>query len=521
MNSLPGVSAQDIGRLVGGRHRLEAHVGQGPLGPVFRARDEQDDAPVAVELARDAAAFDPGLPARLVAAVDAARDVRHPGLVRLVEAGEDAGRAFVARAWIDGSDLGHRYAAGPPEPAEALEVLEQVAGALDAAHAAGQVHGDLGPAVVLVRDTPGGPRAYLTGLGVRRALLAAGIGPTLTLGSDTAGLPGALAPELASGAEPDARADVYGLACLAFEVLSGTPPFTGPTAAAVLTAHTSRPRPRVTGRRAALPPALDPVLEAGMALDPALRPQSAGALVAALHEALDGDVTVEDATFIPGRPVVPVVAAPAHVAPRRRRRGGGVLVGALLAVALVGGGLGGVALATSDDAPAAAMDMPTLTTPPRLQRSTILPQRPPSAPGPQAQAAVAETLRQFLDANVEDEGLDTTWSFGVSPALVGEEPDAKGTCVRTATPKPGVSFKQSPGRAWLERRRASRVLPVAFPGLKPAQVRFENPRLASWEGIAVNRDGGRRRIRAWYTRDGMGATWLLAYLDLCPGTAAA
>lgn len=201
--SLPRMSEIDIGQLVGGRYRVQELVGQGGLGPVLRAHDEVEDMPVALEVARDCALHPDDLAERLVHAVEQARAVQHPALVRLVDVGEDAGRPYIARAWVDGTELGRRYAAGPPAPAEALAVLEQLAHALDAVHAAGQVHADLGPSSVLVRDTPGGPRAYLTGLGVRRALLAAGVGPTLTLGPQTSGLPGTLAPELAAGAPPD------------------------------------------------------------------------------------------------------------------------------------------------------------------------------------------------------------------------------------------------------------------------------------------------------------------------------
>ena len=402
-------------------------------------------------------------------------------------------------------------------------MLEQLAHALDAVHAAGQVHGDLGSASVLVRDTPAGLRAYLAGLGVRRAMLAAGVGPKLTLATETAGVPGALAPELSAGAPADRRADVYALACLAFELLSGTPPFTGPTAAAVLAAHASRLRPRLSARRPALPSTLDAVLERGMALDPQLRQTSAGDFVAALHRALGPEpdtAGAEATTLAPGRrapagaaahPAAPRAAARRH--PGRRR---GVAVAAVVLVA-AGSAVFGVRLAASDDAPSAAVDVPVVPRAPRVQEGTSLPLRPASAPGAEAQAAVVETLEEFLGGNVD--GRDGAWTASVSPLVTGEAPGAAGRCVRTARPSEATGFDRSPGVAWLRRRRAAKALPWALVRLRPADVSFRGRRLASWHRIAVA-PAGQRSLRIWLVRDGLAASWKVLALDFCPDTKA-
>jgi len=539
------MSGIEIGHLVGGRHRVQEYVGEGALGYLFRAHDEEHDSPVAVEIARASALVSDDLTERLTRAVQEASAVQHPVLVRLVDVGEDAGRPYVARAWIDGTDLGHRYVEGPPACADAVAILEQLAQALDAIHAAGQVHGDIGATTVIVRDTPTGPRAYLTGLGVRRALLAAGVGPTLTLGVETAGLPGALAPELAAGAPPDARGDIYALACVAFELLSGTPPFTGPTAAAVLAAHASRPRPQLSARRPALPPALDVVLKRAMALDPKTRPSSAGAFVAALHAGLGNQPhpTASDATLVPGRATARTTGRPSPrpVIPggRRWRR---VLVGVALVIAAAGGAVAGASVAASDDAPSNAIDVPVLKRAPRWQPGGVhLRLRAASAPGPEAQAAVIETLKEFVRGHALPlQGSDELWVSSFAEGIVVEAPDAAGRCVRTLEPTPPnpklpvgptdpVSFGRT-GVDWLLQRRVTAELPWtlqglhAIPsihpwrGLRPADVSFRGSRLASWRGISVAFTGRRSHLRLWLARDGLGARWKVLYVDFCPDT---
>ncbi|WP_026910257.1 serine/threonine-protein kinase [Patulibacter minatonensis] len=537
------MSGAQTGRLIGGRHRVEGPAGDGVLGPVLRAHDEQEDAPVAVEVARDEALVADDLGERLSRAVGEARRVEHPVLVRPVDVGTDDDRPYVATAWIDGDDLGHRYSAGPPPAAEAADLVEQLAGALDAVHAAGQVHGDLGPACVLVRDTPSGPRAWLTGLGVRRTVLEAGVGPALTRAPETAGLPGALAPELADGGTPDARADVYALACLAFELLSGTPPFTGPTGAAVLTAHATRPRPRVTSRRPELPRELDLVLERGMAIDPAERPPSAGALAAAVAGALgDRPHAGDDRAMETGTGAVAWDVThdlPASAGSRDGRRDGAdagrrdgrrsrpssatrvrrrVVAAVVVVVAAVGGAVGGVALAASDDGPPEDAGAPPLAAPPRFKEGTKLPQRPADAPGPVSQRAVVLQLRDVLSGSRPDSFSQSDWSQALSPRLQVESPESDGRCTRTAPPRAGTELKRGAGYRQLQVLSTARRLPWALEDLAPAGVRFAGRLRASWSGVAVLPSGERREVRYWLARTGLGTEWLVDLVDLCPRT---
>jgi len=156
-----------------------------------------------------------------------------------------------------------------------MNVLACVASALDAAHAIGIVHRDVKPANVLVDPGPG--EVFLGDFGLARVLdpdQAALTAPGQVLGTIDY-----MAPELLDGERVGAATDIYGLACLACETLTGTVPYVRDTDAATMYAHIVEPPPSVSERRPELPQALDVVLAAGMAKAPEDRPASAGALV--------------------------------------------------------------------------------------------------------------------------------------------------------------------------------------------------------------------------------------------------
>jgi serine/threonine-protein kinase len=161
-------------------------------------------------------------------------------------------------------------------------VLSRVASALDAAHLHGVIHRDVKPANVLMDPALGEPDVYLADFGLARDPE----GAALTAPGQVLGTIDYMAPELLDGENIGPAIDVYGLACLAVETLTGTVPFLRDTDAATMYAHIADPPPSVRARRPELPRTLDAVLAAGMAKDPADRPQSAGALVVEMLEAL-------------------------------------------------------------------------------------------------------------------------------------------------------------------------------------------------------------------------------------------
>jgi YVTN family beta-propeller protein len=296
-------------------YRIEAEIGRGGMGVVYRALDTRLDRPVALkliapELADDAAFRERFLrESRLAAAID------HGNVLPIYEAGEHDGQLFLAMRFVQGSDLKALLAERRTLPVEqALSILGRVADALDAAHAKGLVHRDVKPANVLL-DERGHP--YLSDFGLTKEA-----GGASTQTGHIVGTLDYLAPEQIRGEEIDGRTDEYALACLLYECLSGTPPFSRPTEAEVLWAHMQEEPPTLRGHDA-----LDPVLAKGLAKDRADRYPTCGELLAAAHSA--------------------VGLEPPALRTRRRRRGAKLLVagGALVlaagvaaaAVTLIGG----------------------------------------------------------------------------------------------------------------------------------------------------------------------------------------
>jgi serine/threonine protein kinase len=263
-----------IGTELGG-YRIVEQIGRGGTSVVYRAEH--------VRLGRQAALklFSSGLgeddfgerflrESRLAASLD------HPAIVPVYDAGEEDGLLWIAMACVDGTDLKALVAAEGALPLRrALGILAQVAAALDAAHARGLVHRDVKPANILVGP---GDRAYLSDFGVAKELASGG-------NTRTGSFVGTIeycAPEQIEGAPVDARTDVYALACVLYEALTGQPPFHRPTEVAVLNAHLHSAPPKL-GR--GFPAELDRVLEKALSKSPADRYPSCGALVAAARAA--------------------------------------------------------------------------------------------------------------------------------------------------------------------------------------------------------------------------------------------
>ena len=211
---------------------------------------------------------------QLAAAID------HPNVIPVYEAGEDDGRMFIAMRYVDGPDLRELLEREGPLPlARVTRIVAQVAAALDAAHARGLVHRDVKPANILLEA---GDHVYLSDFGVAKDP-AAGLGLTRTGGF--LGSVEYCAPEQIEGRELDGRADVYALACVAYECLAGAPPFHRPTEVAVLHAHLHDETPDVRAARPELPRGVADVFRKGMARDPAERFESGAAFARALERA--------------------------------------------------------------------------------------------------------------------------------------------------------------------------------------------------------------------------------------------
>ncbi len=166
-------------------------------------------------------------------------------------------------------------------------MAEQIGGALDAAHVKQLLHRDVKPANILMRDLSANLHAYLTDFGVARPFveLRESSRDGLTDPGNLVGTPGFLAPEQIENHEVDGRADLYALGCVLFEALSGKPPFRCSTNFALLVAHTTAPRPRVSEFNPRLGTAFDEVLDRAIAIEPNDRFPSGRALAEALEAA--------------------------------------------------------------------------------------------------------------------------------------------------------------------------------------------------------------------------------------------
>jgi serine/threonine protein kinase len=269
---------QRIGTELGG-YRILEQLGRGGTSVVYRAEHVRLGRPAALKL------LSPGLgeadfsdrflrESRLAASLD------HPSIVPVYDAGEDDGLLWIAMACIEGTDLKTLIKEEGALPLRrALHILGQIASALDAAHARGLVHRDVKPANILV-----GPedRAYLSDFGAVKELASAGMTRTGTF----VGTIEYCAPEQIEGGEVDARTDVYALACVLYEALTGTPPFHRPSEVAVLNAHLHAPPPRLTKAAPGLPHELEHVIEKALSKSPLDRYATPGDLMAAARAAV-------------------------------------------------------------------------------------------------------------------------------------------------------------------------------------------------------------------------------------------
>ena len=269
MTELVGIAS---GVEIGG-YRVEELIGRGGMGEVYRAHDGRLDRNVALKILAPRYADDDAFRERLLRESRLAASLDHPNVVPVYDAGEVDGRFFLSMRYVEGTDLRALLRRDGALAAErALEIVSQVAGALDAAHAKGLVHRDVKPSNVLM-DERG--HCYLADFGLTQSVSDRG---QATDGS-LLGTLDYVAPEQIRGDEVDGRADVYALGCMLFECLTGEVPFRAPSEVATIYAHLEEAPPTASARRSALPPAIDAVLARALAKDPAERYSSCEALV--------------------------------------------------------------------------------------------------------------------------------------------------------------------------------------------------------------------------------------------------
>jgi serine/threonine-protein kinase len=268
-----------VGRVLGGRYRLEETIAAGGMGTVFAATDERLHRRVAVKVLKEHLATDPKFVERFQREARAAAALSHPNVASVFDFGEDDSTPFIVMEMAPGRDLARVLREeGPLAPERARGIAAQMCAALAHAHAAGLVHRDVKPANVIVDD---GGRVRVTDFGIARASGDS----TLTATGSVLGSAHYMAPEQASGAPVTAAADVYSAGIVLYEMLTNALPFTGDSALAVAMRHVSDdvPPPSLVNRD--VPPSLDEIVARATARDPAARWTGADTMALALRGA--------------------------------------------------------------------------------------------------------------------------------------------------------------------------------------------------------------------------------------------
>jgi serine/threonine protein kinase len=262
-----------------GPYILTAVLGRGGMGVVYRAFDTAKGRTVALKVLIPELAADRAFQDRFRRESKRAARLSEPHIIPIHDFGQIDGRLFIDMRLVDGIDLATLLDRdGPMPPAAAAWISTQVASALDAAHADGLIHRDVKPSNVLITGQGKSmPFAYLIDFGIARVVN----GASLSTSSGTIGTVAYMAPERFSGSPGDRRADVYSLACVLYECLTGRAPFAGEMVA-VMWAQLNAVPPAPSTLQPGLPAAVDEVVACGLAKNPAQRYGSAGELADAI-----------------------------------------------------------------------------------------------------------------------------------------------------------------------------------------------------------------------------------------------
>ena len=271
-------------RLAG--YRLDEQIGRGGMAVVYRAYDIRLERPVAIKVLSPELARDEAFRQRFIRESRTAAAVDHPNIIPIFEAGEANGVLFIAMRFVHGPNVQELVdTEGPLAAARACHIITQVAAGLEAAHSHGLVHRDVKPGNMLLDMAGGGDypgHAYLSDFGLSKRALSVS---ALTSTGQFLGTLDYIAPEQIEARAVNGRTDEYALACSAFTMLTGHPPFVRDESVAVMWAQISAPPPALTSRRPDLPAAVDDVMAKALAKVPTERYGTCPEFAAALRQA--------------------------------------------------------------------------------------------------------------------------------------------------------------------------------------------------------------------------------------------
>jgi Protein kinase domain len=369
-------------------YTIEDIAGRGGMGVVYRARQHRPTRLVALKVIAPDLANDPDFRTRFERESDTAASIEHPNVIPVYEVNDVEGLLFITMRFVEGTDLRAMITERSRlEPDLAADLVGQIASALDAAHERGLVHRDVKPANVLIAGRAGSYHAYLTDFGLTKSTKAES-GMTKT--GMFVGTLDYIAPEQLMGGPLDARADVYALGCVLYQVLTGQVPFPAESGMAKMYAHGNQPPPVPSAAVPSLPPQFDDVIARAMAKDPNDRYLSAGDLGRAAKAAVQaqslsraersvatGEAAPADATAVAPREAGETAAAapspggpPSGVSGKQNRvlaiGGGALALVIVVVVAIVALGGGGGKKKPAATTPATPVATPSATPGPTL-----------------------------------------------------------------------------------------------------------------------------------------------------------
>ncbi|MBV8955178.1 MAG: serine/threonine protein kinase, partial [Solirubrobacterales bacterium] len=283
------------GSVIGG-YRIDELISRGGMGVVYRATNVALNRIYALKVLAPDLAEDDAFRERFKREMRVAASISHPNVVAIHYAGEQDGLLFFVMDYVVGTDLRDLLKrSGAFEPERAVDILEQLSAALDAAHERGLVHRDVKPANVLLTVRDGQEHAYLTDFGVAKRFDTMG---GLTAQGAVVGTVDYMSPEQITGTRTDARTDVYALGCVFFQMLTGKVPYERENSVAKLFAHVHEPPPPLQDEISTPYPTFSEVLHKAMAKEPAERYLSAGDFARDATAALRGRRYTGPATMV-------------------------------------------------------------------------------------------------------------------------------------------------------------------------------------------------------------------------------